>query len=244
MALTTANRKLLWARSGGFCAICKGLLTEDAKDVDPAVVTGMEAHIVSGKEDGPRYRALELEQVDGPENLIILCPTCHTVVDKQDSHYSEDELRRIKREHEQWVRRLGSYTPQVRIRDPHAGKPTIVHRVATGGQLMSVAGGSEAMQTSQPDRLTADEVDLLASFLQDVSDWSELWIELGLGERLRAEQTLTQELDDLLDAGFVVYAGTRPQVLEGGVGPPMGWRLVVILIRRAEDDETTKAAAS
>jgi hypothetical protein len=238
VALTTANRKLLWARSGGFCAICKGLLTEDATDLDPAVVTGMEAHIVSDKPDGPRYRPLEPDQVDDPENLILLCPTHHAIVDKQDSHYTEDQLRRIKREHEQWARQLGSHTPQVRIRDPHAGKPTILHRLATGAQLMGVAGGSAAMQTSQPDRLITEEVDLLASFLQDVSDWSDLWAELGPGERLRAEHKVTQELDELLEAGFVVYAGTRPQVIEGGVGPPMGWRLVVLLIVRAGNGDT------
>jgi hypothetical protein len=77
-----------------------------------------------------------------------------------------------------------------------------------------------------------------------VSDWSELWNELGPGERLRAEHAVTQELDDLLEAGFVVYAGTRPQVLDGGVCPTMSWRLVVILILRAEDDEATKAAVT
>lgn len=46
----------------------------------------------------------------------------------------------------------------------------VVHRVATGAQLMGAAGDSEAMQTSQPERLNADEVDLLASFLQNVFD--------------------------------------------------------------------------
>mgnify|MGYP001598481659 CR=1 FL=1 len=58
VALSGANRKVLWARSGGFCAMCKCLLTVDATDLDPAVVTGQEAHIVSEKPDGPRYREM------------------------------------------------------------------------------------------------------------------------------------------------------------------------------------------
>jgi len=139
MGLSTADRKLLWSRSGGFCAICKGSLTEDASGSDPAVVTGMEAHIVSGKPGGPRYRPLPPEEVDDPDNLILLCPNDHARVDKQDSHYREKELRRIKREHELWVRRLGSHVPQVRIRDPKAGIPMLVHRMATGTQLMAAA---------------------------------------------------------------------------------------------------------
>jgi hypothetical protein len=212
-------------------------LTEDAKGSDPAVVTGMEAHIVSGKSGGPRYRPLPSEEVDDPDNLILLCPNDHARVDKQDSAYSEEELRRIKSEHELWVRRLGSHVPQVRLRDPDAGKPMLVHRMATGTQLMAAAGGSHAMRTSQPERLEADEVELLADFLQNVSDWSELWNGLGPGERLRAEYELTQDLDDLLEKGFLVYAGVRRQVLEGGMGPPANWWLVIIVVVRSGDGE-------
>jgi hypothetical protein len=238
VALSTANRKLLWARSGGFCAICKGLLTEDAATSDPAVVTGMEAHIVSAKVDGPRYRPIPPEDVDDPDNLILLCPTDHTIVDKQKSHYREDELRRIKGEHEAWVRRIGSTTPpQVRIRDPQKGMPMIVHRVATGAQLMNASGGMEAMQTSQPDRLSAEEVELVADFLQNIFDWSELWDEIGPGERVRVEHGITGDLDELLEAGFVVYAGTRPQVLEGGIGGRASWNLAVVIVFRVDDGE-------
>lgn len=236
MALSTADRKLLWARSGGFCAVCKGLLTEDETGVDPAVVTGMEAHIVSAKRGGPRYRPLEPSEVDDPTNLILLCPTHHAVVDKQDSHYSESQLREIKRMHERWVRDRGMHTPQVRIRDPDADQPTIVHRVLSGSQLMGVAGGSDAMQTSSPDRLTPEELDLVAPFLQNIADWSDLWGELGPGERLRAEHEITKELDDLLAAGFVVYVGMRPQVLEGAISRALSWRLAVLLIARSHED--------
>jgi hypothetical protein len=235
VTLTTANRKLLWARSGGFCAICKGLLTEDATDLDPAVVTGMEAHIVSAQRGGPRHRRLAPAEVDDPENLILLCPTDHAVVDKQDSHYNESQLREIKRDHEQWVRDRGADTRRARIRDPQADHPTIAHRVVSGSQLMSVAGGSEAMQTSAPDRLTPEEMDLVASFLQNVADWSELWGQLGHGERLRAEHDVTQELDDLLAAGFLVYVGARPQILEGGIGAAVSWRLAVLLVARSDE---------
>jgi hypothetical protein len=203
----------------------------------------MEAHIVSAKRGGPRYRPLEPSEVDNPANLILLCPTHHAVVDRQDSQYGETQLRRIKREHERWVRDRGMHTPQVRIRDPHAGQPTIVHRVLSGSQLMGVIGGSMAIQTSSPDRLTPAELDLVAPFLQNVVDWSDLWGELGPAERLRAEHETTQELDDLLAAGFVVYVGIRSQVVEGGTDPPRGWALAVLAIRRSDEEADTPAQA-
>ena len=46
--------------------------------------------------------------------------TDHAVVDKQDSHYNETQLRQIKSEHERWVRDRSADTRRVRIRDPHA----------------------------------------------------------------------------------------------------------------------------
>jgi hypothetical protein len=199
----------------------------------------MEAHIVSGKPDGPRYRPLPREEVNHPDNLLLLCPNDHARVDKQDSYYSEEELRRIRRDHEQWVQRLGSHIPQVLIRDPEAGLPVLVHRMATGTQLLAASGGGHAMQTSQPERLDADEVELLASFLQNVFDWSELWDELEPGARLPAEYELTQQLDELLENGFLVYAGVRPQVLEGGAYSPTGWRVVVVVVLRVDDPSIT-----
>ena len=91
------------------------------------------------------------------------------------------------------------------------------------------------MQTSQPERCSSAELELVADFLQNVFDWSELWSGIGLGERLRIEQGITEELDALFAAGLVVYAGTGRQLLESGVGPSMSWNLAVVEIVRSED---------
>ncbi len=47
MPITVRDRKLLWARAGGTCALCKSQLTAYAKSGDKDVVLGEEAHIVS-----------------------------------------------------------------------------------------------------------------------------------------------------------------------------------------------------
>jgi hypothetical protein len=168
--------------------------------------------------------------------MIVLCPTHHAIVDKQTGRYDEAELRRLKAEHEGWVKRRGPDVPRVRVRDPAAGTPMVVHRVTTGGEIMGITGPGEAMLPGKPDDLEADEVELLADFFEDVTDWSDIWSEIGPGGRLRAEYGITQQLDELRAAGFVVYAGVRPQILEGGVGEPMRWRLAVIGVYRAGDE--------
>src|SRR5436309_1061964 len=83
MPLTVRDRKLLWARAGGTCALCKSHLTADAMSGDKDVVLGEEAHIVSEEPNGPRSRPMPRKEVDAYTNLLLLCPSDHKIVDEQ-----------------------------------------------------------------------------------------------------------------------------------------------------------------
>lgn len=69
------------------------------------VVVGEEAHIRSGSVAGPRYDPkYPADQVDKYDNLVLLCPTHHTIVDKDlGAGFSIDALVAMKRQHEQSV---------------------------------------------------------------------------------------------------------------------------------------------
>src|SRR5260370_38582887 len=132
MPITTRDRKLLWARAGGTCALCKSQLTADAKSGDKDVVLGEEAHIVSEEPNGPRFRPMPTKEVDAYANLLLLCPSDHKIVDEQVTYYSEQRLQALKREHEQWGKdRIASTIPAIKIRDPEAGKPGILLPIDT-----------------------------------------------------------------------------------------------------------------
>lgn len=63
------------------------------------------AHIVAHSDKGPRADpSFPPEKRNLAENLILLCPTHHVLVDAQDSTYTIDELRRWKQEQERFVR--------------------------------------------------------------------------------------------------------------------------------------------
>ncbi|MFS0885513.1 NACHT domain-containing protein [Aeromicrobium sp. 179-A 4D2 NHS] len=66
------------------------------------MLIGEEAHIRSGRVNGPRHDPDYPEsQIDSYENLILLCGTHHTVVDKQDGRaFSVAELEQMKARHE------------------------------------------------------------------------------------------------------------------------------------------------
>ena len=104
MAISDYTRKVLWARSGNGCAVCKQALVAAATDTDREAVVGDECHIVSGSPGGPRYdAAFPAEEVDAYENLILLCKVHHKQVDDQPVEFDAARLRALRRRHEEWV---------------------------------------------------------------------------------------------------------------------------------------------
>ena len=96
---TTATIKRLFAVSGNQCTFpdCPHPL------VDPpsGKVVGRICHIKARSEGGPRY---DLGQSDkerhGFDNLILLCPSHHDVIDADLKTYTVGKLLEIKRVHE------------------------------------------------------------------------------------------------------------------------------------------------
>lgn len=58
------------------------------------IVVGHEAHIVAEEDDGPRGDpSMPVSERNAYPNLILLCPTHHTLIDKDNGiHFSVDEL--------------------------------------------------------------------------------------------------------------------------------------------------------
>lgn len=59
------------------------------------------AHVIPHGEAGPRHeeRPVGGFDVDGYDNLILLCPKCHTIVDKAPEQYSRATMLSWKRNH-------------------------------------------------------------------------------------------------------------------------------------------------
>ena len=97
MAITESTIKRLCAKSSNKCAMPQCI----AKLVVGDAFIGEIAHIKARNKKGPRYDAtLTAEEKDALGNLILLCPTCHTVADKSPQIYSVDLLLDIKEMHE------------------------------------------------------------------------------------------------------------------------------------------------
>jgi hypothetical protein len=68
------------------------------------LLIGQEAHIRSSRPGGPRH-VDDYGDFDNYENLILLCPTHHAMIDKNGgADWPADRLETMKASHEAWVR--------------------------------------------------------------------------------------------------------------------------------------------
>ncbi|MDX2707335.1 hypothetical protein PV350_31445 [Streptomyces sp. PA03-6a] len=115
MAINVVVRKLLWGRAGNQCAMpdCLQSLTVDLATEEEGIlvaagaVVGEEAHIRSSQLAGPRHDInYPIDRLDSYDNLLLLCPTHHSIVDKNNGvQFSVADLVKIKLTHEERVAR-------------------------------------------------------------------------------------------------------------------------------------------
>lgn len=108
MAISDKVKRKLLASSGGFCGNprCHRNLFDF---FETGEITNIEelAHIIGQKEGGPRgVDELPLNQRDEFENIILLCPTCHTTIDKNPKLYPKEIIKIWKKEHEESIKNL------------------------------------------------------------------------------------------------------------------------------------------
>lgn len=98
--------KLLFAKSGNQCAYpgCSTRLVVDATEQSKGQVIGEICHIYPHGKKGPRSQQhSKPEDIDNPENLILLCPTHHVLIDKQPESHAIENLQKWKRSHEEKI---------------------------------------------------------------------------------------------------------------------------------------------
>jgi hypothetical protein len=152
-------------------------------------------------------------------------------------------LAKLKANHEKWVSSTLGGEPQVppiRIRRVKENIPPFLVRLTSGRDLMAVAGGAYQSSFDHEEPQSEAEADLFSEFLQEVQDWAELWNEIEAGERVKATFGLSERLRELEDAGFWVFGARETRRVEGGIGSPSPWPIVILRIVRADSTEITR----
>lgn len=93
---TVTTIKRLFAVSGNLCAFprCKNPLVHDG------VVTGEVCHIRGRRSGAPRFdESQNDDDMHEFENLILLCPLHHSIIDADETAYTVERLVSMKRDH-------------------------------------------------------------------------------------------------------------------------------------------------
>lgn len=113
-------KKLLFAKSGGRCAFPGCAFPVELSGLS----LGHICHIHAIGPGGPRYDPEREGASWDEDNLIVLCPNHHEMVDRDPATYTADFLRQARARHEERIARaleLGAIeTPRV---DPSKAKP-------------------------------------------------------------------------------------------------------------------------
>lgn len=103
-----AVSKMVFAKSGDCCAMpdCRRpLVTDRTDDGDAEALIGELAHIAGLSPGSARYdETMSDEERNSADNLMAVCPSCHSKIDAQRKAYTAERLRKIKADHEAWVR--------------------------------------------------------------------------------------------------------------------------------------------
>ncbi|MEP9415835.1 SAVED domain-containing protein [Gordonia sp. VNQ95] len=110
VAVRDLDARRVWVDAGGRCTFCKEFLA-DNETTGQSVFTGQLAHIVgaTAEKGSPRGQSAKTPQERAlPENLMLLCPGEHKVIDTFEhwATYDEQQLLSFKQQHERDVREL------------------------------------------------------------------------------------------------------------------------------------------
>lgn len=118
MAISVQTQKHLWAQSFNVCAFvpCIQPLTLDpSEERAGSVVLGEQAHIRSPKRGGPRHDPHYSHDVDGFENLVLLCPTHHSMIDANNGrNFTVSQLEQMKAQHGRQQEMRSRFAPGIR----------------------------------------------------------------------------------------------------------------------------------
>lgn len=243
MAITDQDRKLLWGRAHNSCAICKKRLTGEADSpLLPGIVFGVEAHIVARRIDGPRGQG-DRSNVDGYSNLILLCADDHKRIDDQPNVFTTKKLLQIKTTHEEWAAGKFDEEPgvsdapfvQVKAKDEDS---IPFNMMMSGKQVWDVVAGASLFYFQTVDADVDREVARLADdFLTTARDWGDIAEDVqvqGFAAVREAQDSIQEQLIELVQRGLFVYGRRVMRSIKGGVKPPSPWPTSWLVILTTE----------
>ena len=109
------TRILLCTRAGGRCEFdgCQRYLFKHHVTFTEGNFAEF-AHMVAFSEQGPRGARSRPGEIHAVDNLMLLCPICHKLIDDNPDKYTLETLRIYKKSHENQIHHLTSLRPEMK----------------------------------------------------------------------------------------------------------------------------------
>lgn len=195
MGISSKDRKNLWGKSGNRCAICKTELFNKKSNATEFNI-GDECHIISSKKNGPRHK--EITAYDTADNLILLCRNHHKEIDTLVDTYTEELLRYIKQNHENWVNSI------LKSNIDKTPKPKFLIRITSGKELLEILSAT-GCRTDYDEIETEDEAEFIGGLAQDFLDYLDIISLSEPYEKVKITLSLNNMLKDLESKGYFLF---------------------------------------
>ncbi|GAA2053226.1 hypothetical protein GCM10009839_71210 [Catenulispora yoronensis] len=202
--------------------MCRQMLATEEQSADDPSVFGEEAHIVGRSANGPRGSEV-VPDVDGYENLILLCSKHHKQIDDQVNHFTSDRLRSIKTQHEKWVKDMDLRAGPARfITDPTKPLSEKLELFTSGEGLWALIDGTLVIYPAWPRGLPEEAADAVAGFLDSVTDWTDVVGGVGVSHSAKRDaiKGLTSGILEIAQYGLIVGGRRRHCMMVGGDAEP------------------------
>lgn len=239
MAISDKTRKFLWAKSGNRCAICKTELITNNISTEEFNI-GEECHIISSKTNGPRHK-VNLEEYDNYENLLFLCKNHHKEIDELTETYTEELLRYIKTNHENWVKNTIKNAINAQEKNE---EPKFLSRITSGKDLFNIINEAYGYRTDYDDVQNEDELNLIGGFIQNLVDYGDISGMVEPFDKVKIGLELQKLIDELDEKGYYVFGerGLEPMFLNQPKSEK--WTVATIIIKKKENPEIIKVDLS
>jgi hypothetical protein len=235
MGITEKTRKRLWAKSGNRCSICKKELFNKSEKENKDFNIGEECHIISSKKSGPRHKD-NLDSYDEYDNLLLLCRNHHKEIDEVVETFSEELLRYIKQNHENWVQKAINNA----IENEKEDKPRFLIRVTSGKELLQIISNSLALMTDYDEVDNLDDANFIGSIFQNLMDYADICGDAEPFERVQMGYQLNEILKDLEIKGYYLFAERSNEIVEFGKNKSDNWEVAIIVIKKSDNKEIIK----
>jgi hypothetical protein len=108
--------------------------------------------------------------------------------------------------------------------------PAHLLRLTFGKDILNIIQNACAHVFHHDEPASEDEAQLLAEFFQEAQDFGDFCRDLDAGEHVKAAFRMSALLRQIEEAGFWVFGGREIQRLEGGIGAPEAWPVVILYL--------------